>query len=98
MQTYLDDLMRNHPMYTENYDTEQVISENTDDFLVYQYGGEREQIKTKPTGSFPPIFPKTNKEKEQIMFHPRSKSNNINLVSIADILEEKKDTTPFISL
>jgi len=60
-------------------------------------------VKTEPTGAFPPIYicdmKKLKKEEEDNKFRGFSKDEEKTIVSIKDILEERRsDDKPFISL
>lgn len=93
IMSYVDDLMRNHPL-----DSEEMYTPSSDELL---FGGKLdEQI---GFGGFPPIFICEKGETTESPFEEevnikREFSKPKTSVSIANIMEERRNIKPFISL
>lgn len=93
---YIDNLMRNYPLESV---TEESISNLSS--KLEQHGGNSQN---KPTGGFPPIYLRDKADSEtRSLFNDEEKktrqfSSHKNAVSIKDIMEQRKEATPFISL
>lgn len=101
MDTYLDQLMTNHQLMSNSSDEEV----NTYSSLVIkQKGGDpdnmHDKLKHIATGSFPPIYLMTKEDikKEEELEKTRAFSKPSVAVSIKEIMKERRDKKPFISL
>lgn len=85
--------MKNHSLET---DTPQI------DYTTYQMGGKRGgNIASKPNGGFPPIVLCESKEADEFNDDDKKTryfTSHKNAVSIKQIMEKRKEITPFISL
>jgi hypothetical protein len=114
METYIDLLMQNHPAISDSetectmsYEFNQILTERNKKLISRQNGGNNKEqniIKNKPSGSFPPLFP-INKKKEESEeteqehdIRAYEKPTNKTAVSIKEIMEERRNDTPFIAL
>lgn len=98
LNNYINALMENHSLTTES----EGLAENTmmNDFALV--GGQKNQDLNTPTGGFPPIIIcEKSKSKESISEddkQERAYSSHKTAVSIKDIMEKRRDITPFITL
>lgn len=81
---YINNLMQNHVLETE-YDMT-ICSP-----IKQQGGGEKQEIKNRPTGGFPPIY-LCNKSTEKAKDKPREylATKESNTVSILDIMQQRR--------
>lgn len=88
LESYLDMLMTNHPLGTDS---------SSDDYKTIQKGGEK--ATDIPTGGFPPIFVCSRKdiEKEEEKKN-REFTAKRTAVSIKNIMEKRREATPFIDI
>lgn len=93
VMSYIDDLMRNHPLESEN-----VYTESSEELM---FGGKMdEQV---GFGGFPPIYvcekgDSTESPFEEEVKVKREFSKPKTSVSIANIMEERRNIKPFITL
>jgi len=99
MESYVDMLMRNEP-FENNYSSEE-YHDMKNNIKLKQTGGQVD-IKSKATGSFPPIYlaTKEDMEKEKEMDKNRGFAKpNKTAVSLKEIMEKRRDDKkPFIEL
>lgn len=90
---YVDMLMRNYPLNTKDSD-HNPLKKSLSTLKNIQYGGTDEDV---PNGGFPPIFictKATLKQKEENKnreFAPKKTT-----LSIKDIMQKRRDATPFV--
>jgi len=93
---YIDNLMKNYPLESV---TEESISNLAS--TPNQQGGNN---KNTPNGGFPPIYTRDSVDSEtQGLFTEDDKktrhfSTHKNAVSIKDIMEQRKEATPFLPI
>jgi len=94
---YIDDLMRNHPLESDD-------SSDYDDSDQYhrkfkynkkQYGGATSSSNI-PNGGFPPLYICDKQDKEDIENKNREYSKHKNAISIKQIMEKRRNITPFV--
>lgn len=101
--TYLDTMMTNHPLISDSSDEQEHTLEA---IVIKQNGGDpkkkSDQLKNKPTGSFPPLYLMTPEElerEEQNKARTFSAPTSKTALSIKEIMQERRDDKkPFISL
>lgn len=92
MNNYVDKIMTNHVF--DSVDSEDIYylyqehntSKKTSDRIIDQYGG----VSDKPTGGFPPIFIDDIRKQEIKKTKERQLASKKNIISIKDILRNKK--------
>jgi hypothetical protein len=91
----MDYIMRNYPLESDSIDTIYDSVSGTG-----QSGGQTST--NKPTGGFPPIYLCEKGEKEELFDEEDKKKREYathkTAVSIKDIMEKRRKTTPFIAL
>jgi hypothetical protein len=103
---YIDTLMKNYSLSTEsNYtaDSSDSIVRNDDkNLFIHLDGGKNDKDINVPTGGFPPItLCEKGKLDESLSEEEKQKreySSHKTAVSIKDIMEKRRDVTPFISI
>lgn len=95
LDNYINALMENHSLTTE--------SEGIDkDTMIKLNGGQSKSESQGPTGGFPPITlcekDKSEKALSDDEKQKREYSSHKTAVSIKDIMEKRRDVTPFITL
>ncbi len=95
IDNYINALMENHSLTTE--------SEGIDkDTMIKLSGGQSKNEAQGPTGGFPPItLCEKDISKEVLSDDEKQKreySSHKTAVSIKDIMEKRRDVTPFITL
>lgn len=97
MNKYLDHLMKNYPLESEDSDA----APNT--HTLYnkhrsQKGGAKKNSDI-PTGGFPPIFLcEALEESDEDISKSREYSTHKTAVSIKEIMKKRRDATPFVSI
>ena len=105
IMNYIDDLMMNQPlnseeMYTPSSSGSFGSSETSNEYF---HGGRYEPDEPTGLGGFPPIYVCDKKEVTESPFEDESKpkreySKPKSTVSIANIMKERRNIKPFISL
>lgn len=97
--TYIDLLMTNHSLLSDSSDD---IERNTEHNTIKQMGGNnKNDLKNRPTGSFPQLYfvskevIQKEEESKQRLFAPKSTKTAL---SIKEIMQERREDRPFISL
>jgi hypothetical protein len=96
MSKYLDELMRNHPLESEDsdaaVDTHTLYAKNK---ARVQSGGAEKSL-DMPIGGFPPIF-LCDRDEEDSIAKTREYSTHKTAVSIKEIMKKRRDATPFVT-
>jgi hypothetical protein len=102
MDRHADMLMRNYPLMSDSSDN---FNSTSNTVNTPQNGGAEKAEKNGngndfPTGGFIPLFicDKDDKREESVESKERAYSTNKSSVSIKEIMEKRRSTTPFISL
>jgi hypothetical protein len=82
-ERYVDNLMKNHSLDTDESDQKDI-----------QIGGSDNDY---PDGGFPPIFSCAQKEIVEDENRNREYSKHKNAISIKQIMEKRRNTTPFVA-
>lgn len=92
-ERYVNDLMRNHSLDTESSDEHHILNIQTGG--AASTSGSDNDV---PDGGFPPIFLCAQKEVQEEENKNREYSKHKNAISIKQIMEKRRNTTPVVAL